>query len=69
MTEYYDASVPKTGFMRIKLKSNYKESVRQDEEKVFGDNYEFFLTYAYYPSSTMAYAVGINYVDGTTYVI
>ena len=57
MTEYYNQSVPKAGMMRIKLSSDYTESVKQDEEKVF-TGYDLLISSVFYPSSTMAYTVG-----------
>ena len=70
MAEYYGLGAPKTGFMRIKLGADYRESVRQDEERVFSEaGYNFVLTSAYYTSSTMAYAVGYDKDSGTNFVI
>ena len=68
MTEYFNQSVPKTGMMRIKLKSDYTESVNQDEEKVF-TGYDLSISSVFYPSSTLAYTVGYDKTDQMTYLI
>lgn len=68
MTEYYSSGAPKTGMMRIYLKDDFTESVALDDEKVF-TGYDLVLTSAMYPSSTLAYAVGYDQTDMTTYVL
>ena len=66
MTEYF--STDRTGFMQIKLDSGYEEARDRDEEKIF-DGYTMRITSAYYPDSTVAYAMAVDQADSSNYLI
>lgn len=54
--------------MRIKLDSAYQSATGQDEEITFS-GYNLEITSAFYPSSTLAYAVAIDMNDSMTYIL
>ena len=63
LTEYYNGSAGKGGFLRSKLDSDYNSvytaSVDKDEEIVF-TGYDFVFRAAFYPSSNLAYATAVD---------
>ena len=60
LTEYYNQlPTPKTGFLRSFLRGDFTESQRADEEQVFM-GYDLVFTAAYYPTSTMVFAMAVS---------
>ena len=66
LTEYY--LTDKSGFLRIKLGANYEQVVANEEELVF-TGYELRFTSAYYPTTELAYAMAVDSVDNTNYLM
>ena len=54
--------------MRIYLDANYQESVTQDEEKIF-TGYELVFTSAIFPTAELGFAMAVDQVDSTTYLV
>ena len=68
MTESYKENVFKTGFMRIYLNNDFRESQTNDEEISF-DGYNLRFTSAYYPSHTQFYGMAVDINDDKSWLV